>query len=96
MAKREEYIDKLDQQLREWNTQINKLQEKASNESQDLKAKLEEKLDDLREKRRQMKTKSERIKSSGDDVFTNIKKDTEKLWGDVKRGISEIREIVKE
>jgi hypothetical protein len=50
----------------------------------------------LREKRSRLRSKLDKIKDSGDDVFEDIKADSEKLWKDVKKGFSEIREIVKE
>ncbi|NGP88672.1 hypothetical protein [Fodinibius halophilus] len=95
MATREEYINKLENKLREWNTQIDELQAKANKESQDLKATLEERIEVLSKKREALKLKLNQIKDSGDKTFEDIKSDTEQLWGDVKKGISEIREIVK-
>lgn len=93
MATREEYIDKLESRLREWNEKIDELQEKVNEESQDLKAKLQERLETLREQRKQLKGKVERIKES--ESLEDIKKDTDKLWKDIKKGLSEIGEIVK-
>lgn len=93
MATREEYIDKLETRLREWNKKIDELQKKANEESQDLKAKLEERLETLRKKRKQLKEKVERIKES--ESLDDIREDTEKLWKDIKKGLSEIGEIVK-
>lgn len=95
MATRKEYIDKLENQLREWNTQINELQEKANKGSQDLKGRYQKRMETLKTKRGEMRAKLQKIKDSGDGSFDEIKADTEKIWADLKKGFSEIRKIVK-
>lgn len=96
MATREEYIDKLETQLRDWNDQIDKLQSRAENESQQIKTRIARQLDELKVKRGELKVKLDRIKDSGEDTFDKIKVDAETLWSDVKEGISEVRSILKE
>lgn len=95
MASREEYIDKLETQLRKWNDQIDNLQKRAATESNEIKATISKRMDDLKEKRARMRTKLEKIREAGDDSFEAIKDDTENLWQDIKNGFSEIRSIIK-
>lgn len=96
MATREEYIDKLETQLREWNKQIDKLQERAQGESQEIKTKISKRLDELKTKRGELNMKLDRIKDSGEDTFEKVKGDAEVLWKDVREGFSEVRSILKD
>ena len=96
MADREEYIDKLENQLREWNSQLDKLQEKAEKQSEEAQNKINKRMDQLKAKRSQLKLKLDQIKDSGEDAFSKIREDAEILWGDVKGGFSDIRKIIRE
>lgn len=95
MASREEYIDKLETQLRTWNQQLDELQERAGEESGELKQKFEDRMKILRDKRARLKAKLEKIREAGDDSFDQVKDDAEVLWKDIKSGISEVRSILK-
>lgn len=96
MAEREEYIDKLESQLREWNEQIDNLQERAGQESQEMKKKISKRMDELKAKRSELKVKLNRIKDSGDETFSKLRGDAENLWKDVKKGVSDIRSILNQ
>lgn len=96
MAKREEYIEKLEAQLKEWNSQLDELQEKAEKQSKEAQAKLNQRIEKLKAKRADLKVKLDKIKDSGEDAFDKIKADAEVLWKDVKSGFSDIRTILKE
>lgn len=95
MASREEYIEKLESQLKEWNSQLDDLQKKAEKQSQEAKARLNKRIDELKAKRATLKVKLDKIKDSGDEAFEKIKSDAEVLWADVKEGFSDIRSILK-
>lgn len=96
MASREEYIEKLESQLKDWNKRLDELQKKAEGQTKEARAKLNKRIDELKAKRAELKVKLERIKDSGDEAFEKIKNDAETLWGDVKAGFSEIQSIIKE
>lgn len=96
MGTREEYIDKLEAKLREWNEKIDELEKKADKQSQEAKTKIQIRMKDLKAKRSELKLKLDRIKDSGEDAFETIKEDSEKLWKDVKSGLSEISNIIRE
>ncbi|MGK7368818.1 MAG: hypothetical protein ACNS64_01285 [Candidatus Halalkalibacterium sp. M3_1C_030] len=96
MASREEYIEKLESQLKEWNSQLDDLQKKAEKQSQEAKVRLNNRIDELKSKRATLKVKLDKIKDSGDEAFEKIKGDAEDLWADVKEGFSDIRSILKE
>lgn len=95
MATREEYIDKLEAQLKEWNSKIDALQAKADAESKELKQRFNKKNAELQEKRKALRGKLNKIKNSGDDTFDKVKEDAELLWRDVKDGFAEIKSIVQ-
>lgn len=95
MATRKEYIDKLENQLREWNTQINEYQKKAEGRSNELKAKFDLKIKEIKEKRAKLRLKLDKIKDSGEDTFDRLKKDADHLWDNIKFGFSEVRSILK-
>lgn len=96
MATREEYIEKLEQQLKEWNSKIDELQEKGNEGSKELKGKVDEHLADLKEKQGELNKKLDKIKDAGSDHFDQLKEDTEVLWGNAKEGFDEVTSILQE
>lgn len=95
MATREEYIDKLDKQLRDWNKQIDELQKKADSQSKEIKQRITERREKLQSKRKELSQKLDKIKGSGEDTFEKIKADTETLWDDLAKGLADIKSIAK-
>lgn len=95
MAKREEYINKLENQLREWNKKIDEYQVKAEGRSKKIKTRADTKMSELKAKRTELRHKLGLIKDSGEETFDQLKKDSEALWDDIKDGFSDIRNILK-
>lgn len=95
MATRKEYIDKLENQLREWNAKIDEYQKKAEGRSDELKARFDIKMRELQEKRAKLRLKLDQIKDSGEDTFDRLEKDADHLWDNVKAGFAEVRSIIK-
>ncbi|MBE9511562.1 MAG: hypothetical protein IMY71_11855 [Bacteroidetes bacterium] len=73
MGKREEYIDKLADQLKKWDAEISKLEEKAENAKTDVKAKYTKKADELRAKKESIQQKARDFRDTNEETFNSIK-----------------------
>ena len=73
MGNREEYIDKLADQLKKWDTEIQKLEEKAKNAKADVKAKYTEKADELRARKESIQQKARNFRNTNEETFNSIK-----------------------
>lgn len=96
MATREQYIDKVENQLREWNRKIDEYKVKAEGKSSELREKFDKKSAELKTKRTELRKKLDQIKNSGEGTFDQLKEDTEMLWHDIKDGYADIKKIVKQ
>ena len=73
MGNREEYINKLADQLKKWDAEIQKLEEKAKNARTDLKAKYTEKADELRARKESIQQKARNFRNTNEETFNSIK-----------------------
>ncbi len=77
MGNREEYIDKLADQLKKWDAEIQKLEEKAKNAKTDVKAKYTEKIDELRAKKELIQQKVKDFGEANKEALGSVKKSIE-------------------
>ena len=77
MGNREEYIDKLADQLKKWDAEIQKLEEKAENAKTDVKAKYTEKIDELRAKKESIQQKVKDFGEANKEALGSVKKSIE-------------------
>ena len=77
MGNREEYIDKLADQLKKWDAEIRKLEEKAENAKTDVKAKYTEKIDELRAKKESIQQKVKDFGEANKEALGSVKKSIE-------------------
>lgn len=96
MATRDEYIDKLEKQLREWNSQVDKLQKQARQGSEEIRKRVNKRVEAINEKRSDLENKLGKLRESSGEAFDNIRDDAEVLWKDVKKGISDVQSALKE
>jgi len=95
MSARDEYIDKLESQLKDWNKQIDDLQKRVNKQSKDIQKNFSRRSKDLKKKRDALQKKLTKIKESGGDAFDRLKGDSEVMWKDIKEGIADIKAIMK-
>lgn len=94
-TKREQYIEKLTNKLKEWDKDFEDLERKADQRMDQMKADFRKRLDDLKSRRARMKEKLGKLEQSGESAFDPIKKDLELLWKDTKDGLKRMRKELK-
>jgi ABC-type phosphate transport system auxiliary subunit len=80
MENRKEYIDKMAARLKEWDSKIQKLEEKAETVKADVKASYNQQINELRLKKEEAQIKLEKIQDAGEDAWEELKEGAEKSW----------------
>jgi chromosome segregation ATPase len=83
-SKRDEYVEKIKNQLDEWNKEIEALEEKAHLATGDIKSKYEERIASLRQHHNDAKEKAEEIRKAADDAWDELKEGFENAWQTVR------------
>ena len=84
---REEYIDKLTGKLKEWNSEIKKLEAKAQEAGTDAKKAMSKEITELRTKKKVLENKLEEVKDAGDDSWKEIQTEAEKAYNNMKSAL---------
>lgn len=69
MGKREEYIDKLAAQLKEWNAQIDVLKERANKENAETKAKVQARIEELKKEKDQIASNLDALRAESSEAW---------------------------
>lgn len=77
MSKRDEFIDKLYVRLKEWNAEIDRLEQGARNAQEETRLEYERKLADLRTKQRQMERQLQQLSEASETAWDDMRKGTE-------------------
>jgi hypothetical protein len=80
MENRKDYIDKMAARLREWDTEVEKLEAKAETAKADMKASYNQQINELRIKKEEAKLKLKKIQDAGEDAWEELKDGAEKSW----------------
>jgi chromosome segregation ATPase len=96
MAVKEEYIEKLEKQLKEWNNQLKKLEYKAKSQQDSMSKEAQKQLKRLREQRDELSQKLTQLRDSGQVTFDKVKKDADAMWSDLKSGFKEAQSIFRD
>jgi hypothetical protein len=80
MENRKDYIDRMAARLREWDTELEKLEAKAEVAKADVKASYNKQIQELRLKKEEAKQKLKKIQDAGEDAWEELKEGTEKSW----------------
>ncbi len=89
MAKKE-YLEKLEAQLKEWKTIIEKLGEKAAKATGETKAELAKEIEELRRKRETVKEKWSELKKASDVAWDSVRQGAEQAVKDLKTALDRI------
>lgn len=99
MVKKEEYIDKLAKQLKEWGAQIDTLKAKAGvkagKEGAEIKKALGEDLNKLNAMMKDAQKKLQDIKGKSGDAWKSLAQGTNKAWADLREGVHQAAEKFK-
>ncbi|UOA07763.1 hypothetical protein [Methylobacter sp. S3L5C] len=88
MKTKDEYIENLASDLKEWSAQIDVLAAKTEKASADAKLKYTEELNDLRAKQDAATEKMKELKEAGGDSWDTVKETADKVWNDLSKGLT--------
>jgi len=88
MAKRDEYVEKMKQQLDEWNDEIDRLEANLAEAGGETKKRLEPYMAKARESREQLVTKLGELKQAGEATFESSKDEVEHVWKAFKQSVN--------
>jgi uncharacterized coiled-coil DUF342 family protein len=85
--KKEEYIQKLDAQLREWSAGIDDLKAKADKAKGEIKTEYNKQIESLDAKREAARKKLKELKEAGGQAWEELKTGAEKAWNELKTAL---------
>lgn len=91
MTTRHEYIDKFKNKLDEWDADIDVLEAKARETTDELKVEFVDQLASLRVKRDIAKLKLAEIKDASEEAWEDIKGGADDAWSSLKQAIEKAR-----
>jgi len=83
--KKKAYVEKIEDQLKDWSSQIDILKAKAEKSKAEVKIKYLEQIEELRKKQKTARQKLQKLKGSGEEA-----------WGELKVGLDKALEDLKE
>lgn len=95
MKSREEHIDQLAAQLKEWSGKIDELESKARAAKADVKTNYENQIRQLKEKRDGAKQKLQELKGASAEAWDILKAGAETSWADLKKAVTAATEKFK-
>jgi len=81
--KRKIYEEKIDAQLKEWNTEIALLNAKADKAKAEAKVEYYKTIETLQGMQDKARMKLQEIRTTGDDVWDDLKTSAENVWAEV-------------
>jgi hypothetical protein len=90
MKTKEEYIDGLAAELKEWSAEIDVLNAKAEHAAEDVKSKYHLEIEALRAKECAAHEKIEELKSSSGDAWEALKVTADHVWQDLRTGLASV------
>ena len=95
MKNREEYIDKLAAQLKEWSAKVDELETKARGAKTDAKTEYEKQIKQMKDKRDAAIQKLQELKGSSTDAWDALKAGSEAAWAELKNAVTAAKERFK-
>ncbi|HYA86705.1 MAG TPA: coiled coil domain-containing protein [Nitrospirota bacterium] len=95
MKSREEYIDKLAAQLKEWSVKIDEFESKARTTKADVKTGYENHIRQLKDKRDAATQKLQELKGASTEAWDTLKAGAETSWADLKNAVAAAKEKFK-
>jgi chromosome segregation ATPase len=85
MGLKEDYLDKIEPQIREWAAKINELKAKAEKGSAEMKIKMTQEIEDLRARKEAAQQKLAEMRAAGAEKWESLKTGTEKAVEEWKK-----------
>ena len=80
METREEYVQRMKQQLDQWNGEVAKWEQKTTEATADMKSQYERQLEEFRKQRDQAMEQMKQVQSASADAWTNFIRGTDEAW----------------
>ena len=96
MKTREEHIDQMAAQLKEWSAKIDELEAKARAAKADAKTNYENQISQLKDKRDGAMQKLQELKGASAEAWDILKAGAETSWADLKNAVTAAAEKFKE
>jgi len=84
MEDKNSYLQKLAQQLQDWDKEMDDLRLKADQAKTGAKSEFKKQLDELRAKKEVAQNKFDELQRSGDEAWEEVKEGLEKSWNELK------------
>ena len=95
MKSREEYIDTMTKQLKEWSARIDELESRIGTVRDDMKTTYEQRIRDMKEKRDQAVGKLQELRSASGDAWKTLTAGMDSAWDDLKITFKQAKEKLK-
>jgi hypothetical protein len=96
MRKKEEYIDKLSNQLKVWSIKMDELTEKAEHKALKQKEKLRAEIAEFNVKHKKANLKLQQLKETTGDAWETLVEGMDEVWVDMKKTVHQIAEKFKQ
>jgi hypothetical protein len=88
MKTKDEYIDSLAAELKEWGDQIDLLADKTQHSVGMVKLKYVQEVDALRARQHAAAEKMHELREAGDEAWGSVVETTDKVWSDFRAGLA--------
>ncbi|MBN2426307.1 MAG: hypothetical protein JXR46_11880 [Calditrichaceae bacterium] len=88
MEDKKSYLQKMADQLKEWDTKIDELKAKADKAKTEAKSDLLKQIDELLVKKEKIRNKMKQLQAAGDGSWNDMKTGVEKSWEELKGAFS--------
>ena len=95
MKNREEYIDKMTSQLKEWSRKIDELEFKARAAGTDARITYEKRIQDMKNKRQSVVMRLRELKGAGGEAWETMKVGVDAAWDEFKHAFTEAKDKFK-
>jgi len=87
MTEREQYVEDLNNKLKQWNTRIDELKAKADAAEEKKKRKILKQVEVLQKKRQNLENEIQKLKNAGEAAWSDMKGGAQKAVSDLEKGI---------
>lgn len=88
MSTRDEYVEKMKQQLDEWNADLERLETRISEAAEPVRSKLEPQLAKVRAGYAGAREKLRDVRAAGEDTWEELTDDAEHVWKTLRQSIN--------
>ncbi len=94
-TKKEEYIEKMAERLKEWSGKIDELESRVSGAASGAKTGYEQRIRELKDKREALAQKLSEVRGSSGEAWVTFKAGMDDAWEDFKKTLASARDKFK-